>query len=280
MSILAAVVLALAVGITEIFPVSGTGHLFLLAKLMGVSSAGTEFQSFRAVLCFGAAFGGILFYHTQLGDMIRENLVLLGLARPSHRRGEPFGRRLGLLVLASALPMLPALLLNDIRQRLEQDAGALTFIALLLCISGILLFFAARGAREKRTIHEMTISDAMFAGLAQVLTVFPGLSRAGFTASVLLSRGLTGPAAAEFSGLMGVPVLLGAGVVQLLAARAGEGSFAAAPYLILGFALSALSAFFTLRFYTELMARRRPTGFAYWSWGAGILALILFLISA
>lgn len=280
MSILAAVLLALAAGITEVFPVSGTGHLFLLSKLLGVSTAGTVFQSFRAMLYFGVAFGGILFYHTQLGDMLRENLVLLGLARPSRRRGEPFGRRLGLLVLAAGVPMLPALLLNGIRGRMEQDAGALAFIALLLCISGALLYFAVRGARGKRSIHEMTLADALRVGLAQVLSVFPGLSRSGFAVSVLMSRGLDGAAAAEFTGLVGVPVFFGAGVVQLLAAKAGEGSFAAAPYLILGFALSALSAFFSLRFFTDLMARRRPTGFAYWSWGAGILALILFLISA
>ena len=58
------------------------------------------------------------------------------------------------------------------------------------------------------------------------------------------------------------------------------GRFAAAPYMILGFSLSALTGFFAHRLFTELMARRRPTAFAYWSWGAGILALILFLISA
>ena len=281
MSILAAVVLALAAGITEILPVSGTGHLFLLAKLLGVSAGGTEFQSFRAMLYFGAAFGGILFYHTQLGDMLRENLVLLGLARPAtHRRGVPFGRRLGLLLMMAALPMLPALLLNGIRARLEQDAGALAFIALLFCISGAVLYFAARGARGKRSIHEMTLSDAVYTGLAQILSLFPGLSRTGFTVSVLLSRGMDCSAAAEFAGLLGVPVLLGAGLVQLAAAKAGEGSFAAAPYLILGFAISSLAAFFTLRVFTEHMSRRRPTGFAYWSWGAGILSLILFLISA
>ena len=96
----------------------------------------------------------------------------------------------------------------------------------------------------------------------------------------MLHRGLDGPAAAEFTGLLSVPVFLAAGVVQLISAGSAEGSFAAAPFLILGFSLSALAGFFTHRFFTDLMARRRPSGFAYWSWGAGILALILFLISA
>ena len=281
MTIFAAILLALAAGVTEIVPVSGSGHLFLLAKLLGVPASGTEFQSFRAMLYLGVAFGAILFYHTQLGDMIRENLVLMGLRRPTGRsRVEPFGRRLGQLLLLATGPMVPALLLNGLRLRMEQHPGALAFVSLLFCVSGTLLYLAARGQRGKRSIHEMTLPDAVGAGLCQIPTLFPGLSRAAFPMALMLQRGLDGAAAAEFCGLMGIPVFLSAGVIQLLYAGRGEGSFAAAPYMILGFALSALSCFFTLRFFTDEMARRRPTGFAYWSWGAGILALILFLISA
>jgi undecaprenyl-diphosphatase len=281
MTIFAAVVLAVAAGITEIFPVSGTGHLYILAKLLGVPSSGAEFQSLRGMLCLGVAFSGILFYHTQLGDILRENLVLLGLLRPSGRqRGEPFGKRLGQLLFAASLPMVPALLLNPLRRSLEGGDDALLVVSVLICLSGAILFLAARGARAKRTIHQMTLSDAVFTGLIQILSVFPGLSRSGLTVSVMLHRGLDGPAAAEFTGLLSVPVFLAAGVVQLISAGSAEGSFAAAPYLILGFSLSALTGFFTHRFFTDLMARRRPSGFAYWSWGAGILALILFLISA
>lgn len=281
MTILAAVLLALAAGVTEIFPVSGSGHLYILAELLGVPVSGAVFQSFRAMLCLGVSFSGVLFYRTQLFDMVRENLVLLGLLRPGLRqRGEPFGRRLGQLLLLAFLPMLPALLLNSLRQRLEQGDFALAGIGLLLCVSGAVLYFAARGARGKRSIHQMTLSDALAAGLVQILSVFPGLSRVGLTAAVLLSRGLDGPAVAEFTGLMGIPVFFGAGVTQLISA-AGRGTPMAGPaYLILGFALSAIAGFFALRFFTELMSRRRPTGFAFELWGAAILALILFLISA
>lgn len=281
MTILAAILLALAAGVTEILPVSGSGHLYLFAKLLGVPVSGAEFQSFRGMLYLGVSFGGILFYHTQLGDMIRENLVLMGLRRPTgRRRGEPFGRRLGMLLLLASLPMLPALLLNVLRLRMEEDAGVMVYIGILLALSGALLYFAVRGARGKRSIYEMALPDAACTGLAQALSVFPGFSRSGFTVSMLLHRGMDGPAAVEFSGLMGIPVFLAGGVVQLLCAGRGEGSFASTPLMILGFSLAALTAFFTLRFFTDFMAHRRPTVFAYWSWGAGILALILFLISA
>ncbi|MBR3077976.1 MAG: undecaprenyl-diphosphate phosphatase [Oscillospiraceae bacterium] len=281
MSIIAALILAAVVGITEILPVSGSGHLYLFAKLLGVPVSGRVFQSFRAMLCLGTAFGGILFYRTQLWDMLRENLVLLGLVRPAGRqRGEPFARRLGQLLFFATLPMIPALLLNGLRTRIEQGDGTLAFVCVLLCCSGAVLYFVSRGARGKRSIHQITLADALTAGAVQVLSVFPGLSRVALTLSALLGRGLDGPAAAEFAGLMGIPAFLGAGVVQLVTLPADGKAPASAPLLILAFALSALAGFFTLRFFTERMAERKPSGFAYWSWGAAILALILFLISA
>ena len=146
MTIFAAVVLALAVGITEIFPVSGTGHLYVLAKLLGVPASGAEFQSFRGMLYLGVAFSGILFYRAQLYDMAHENLVLLGLARPgSRQRGEPFGRRLGQLLMLATLPMLPALLLNGLRTEMEQGTHTLAIASGLFCLSGAVLYFASRG---------------------------------------------------------------------------------------------------------------------------------------
>lgn len=281
MSILAAILLALIAGITEVLPVSGTGHLFLFAKLFGISAAGAEFQTFRGVLYLGVSFGLLLYYRMQAADIVRENLILLGLLRPSvQHRAESFGRRLGMLLFFAALPMLPALLLNGLRTRLEQGSGALAAVSVLLCISGALLYFASRGARGKRSIHQATLSDAVYAGLFQIPTVLPGFSRSGFTLAAFLSRGMEGTAAAELSGLMGVPVFLGAGLVQLIYAASLEGGSPGTAYLFLGFALATLSAFFTIRIFTEWMSRHKPVGFAYWSWGAGILSLILFLLSA
>ena len=233
------------------------------------------------MLCFGVAFSGVLFYRIQLYDMVRENLVLLGLMRPlGHQRGEPFGRRLGLLLLLASLPMAPALLLNGLRLRIEQGDHTLAWVSLLLCLSAAILYFTARGARGKRSIQQMNLTDALAAGLIQMFSLFPGLSRVGLTVSILLARGLDGSAAAEFTGLMSIPVFLGAGIVQMVSAAGSGEALAALPFLNLAFALSALTGFFTLRVFTDLMARRRPTGFAYESWGAAILALILFLLSA
>ena len=98
--------------------------------------------------------------------------------------------------------------------------------------------------------------------------------------TALLSQGIDGPAAMEFSGLMGVPVFAAAGVINLISASGYEGAPCDATFMVLGFALSALAAFFTIRFLTEWISCHRLTCFAYWTWGAAILTVSLFLISA
>lgn len=281
MTFFAAIVFALLAGITEILPMSGTGLLIVSAKVFGVPTSGAAFQSFRGILYLGVAFGALLYYHTQIWDIVRERLVLLGIARPvGRKRTVPFGRRLWSLLLCATLPMIPALLLNGLRTRIEQGALYLVWISLFFCISGTVLFFLTRGARGGRGIHQTDLSDVVSAGLFQVFSILPGASRAGLTMTALLSQGIDGPAAMEFSGLMGVPVFAAAGVINLISASGYEGAPCDATFMVLGFALSALAAFFTIRILTEWISCHRLTCFAYWTWGAAILTMSLFLISA
>ena len=281
MTFFTAIVFALLAGIAEILPISGTGLLIVLAKLFGVPTSGAAFQSFRGILYLGVAFGAVLYYHTQIGDIVRERLVLLGIARPvGRKRTVPFGRRLWSLLLFATLPMVPALLLNGLRIRIEQGGLYLAWISLFFCISGTVLFFLTRGARGGRGIHQTDLSDVVSAGVFQVFSILPGASRAGLTLTALLSQGIDGPAAMEFSGLMGIPVFTAAGVMNLISASDFEGAPCETTFLVLGFALAALAAFFTIRILSEWISRHRLTCFAYWTWGAAILSMSLFLISA
>lgn len=281
MTWLGTILLAVAVGAAEIFPVSGSGHFYILEKLLGLELSAADRTACLAVLNGGAALALLIFYHRRAGEMLVHALVGLGLIRPAARRRAPSlpRRQLQLLLLAS-LPMLGALLLRRPRLFVENHEAALAFVCLFEAVSGALIYFAGRGARGKRDLRQMTASDGLALGCAQILSVFPGLSRSGTVLSTAFLRGMSYPTAVEQVGLMGIPVYLIAAIYRWFTAKSLGTVTVTAAQSFVGLAISALAGLFALRTLTEHAAYRKPTGFAYWCWGAALIAGILFLIAA
>lgn len=280
MSWLSAIFLAFLAGVTEILPVSGTGHLYLFEKLLGLSSSSADLRAFRGMLYLGTALALTLFYRDTVRSMLREFFVLIGAFRPAGRhRGVLFPRRLQMLLLIASIPMLAGLLLTGLLDRIDRGDYTLLIVSVFLVLNGAILFFAGRGTRGKKSLPDATLSDAMILGAAQVLSVFPGLSRSGLTMSAGLARGLDGGSAFALSGLMGIPVFLFSGLRQLIVSGGEERSLSI--WLMLaGFFMTTAVGLVTLRVVSDQLSRRRPTGLAFWCWGAGILSFIVFLVSA
>lgn len=280
MSWLSAIFLALIAGVTEILPVSGTGHLYLFEKILGLSSSSADLRAFRGMLYLGAAMALILYYRGAVLAMLREFFVVIGASRPVRRqRGVPFFRRLQFLMLIASVPMLAGLFLTGLLDRIDRGDYTLIFVSVFLFLNGALLFFAGSSAKGKRDLTQATLSDALCLGAAQILSVFPGLSRSGLTLSAGLTRGMDGGSAMELSGLMGIPVFLFSGIRQLIVTGGAERTLSV--WLMLaGFFMTAAVGLVTLRIVSDKLSHRRPTGFAFWSWGAGILSFIVFLLSA
>ena len=276
-----ALLLAAVAGITEILPVSGTGHLYIVEKALGLELSAADFTAYRGALHLGIAAALLLFYHRQAGQMLRELLVLFGVLRPTSRqRGVPFPRRLFLLLVLSSLPMFAGLALNRFRLQIEGHDLLLIFVGGFLLLSGVLLYFTGRSARETKALQDVTLGDGLLAGLFQIPSVFPGLSRTGLLLSAGLLRGLRYEAAVEFAGLLGIPAFLASGLWQRVeAGKLGEVTVTSSQCFA-GAAAAAIIALFTLRFFRERAEYRKPTGFAYWCWGAGLLSVILFLFAA
>ena len=281
MNWLTALLLAAVAGITDVLPVSGTAHLLILEKLLGLQLSQAAFLTYRSMVHLGLALALLLFYHRRVWEMLRTIPWALGARTTARRRkAMRFGRRLLMLQLLSALPMVFALFLDGLRLRLEANYYLPVYLCVFCCLNGILLYFSGRGALERRELQEASLEDSLLVGLAQVPTVLPGLSRSGFSTSIALLQGFRWSAAVEYTGLMGIPTFLAAGLVERVrAAKAGAAGLPGS--LQLGIlAMTALTALLTLRILTEQAAPRRPTGLAFWCWGIGIFSLSLFLIAA
>lgn len=279
MTVFGAILLALAAGMTEIFPVSGTGHFYMIERVLGLSLTQADRSCFQGMLYFGVTLALLLFYRHSLFSMLRELPGMLQGRRPDRRNQEAsFARRKLLLWMLSSLPMLAGLLLRGWKTKLETGEHILLLVSLLLAGNGLLLYFFGRGAREQLGIRQMTLPPALVLGLAQIPSVLPGLSRMGLVLSAALAMGFDCGEAVEYAGLMGIPVFLGAGLLSCLGSGTESVTIPTALCLATVF-ITTLSALMTLHLLTKQMKTRKPTGFAYWCWGAAILSLVLFLIS-
>ena len=210
-----AIVLGVVQGLTEFLPISSSAHLILVPWLFGWRPFGLAFD---IALHMGTLTAVIVYFFSDLWGMfigvLRSWRRLLRLQAPT----DPHGR-LGLYIVAGSIPaaVVGLLISNTIDDRFHAgdiSNRAIALIAVLLLGFGLLLGWADRRARRpgQREIEQVGLADALFVGCAQVLALMPGVSRSGSTITASLLRGMSRRTAARFSFLLGVPVILGAGL--------------------------------------------------------------------
>ena len=251
---LIAALLGLLQGVTEWLPLSS----------QGVVAAAHSFVSGRP-LDEAVAYALWLHLGTVVSVLVvfrRELLEVLGslIARPCSPT--PLMTFLVVSTVVSAAVGVPLLLLLSELSRLGGGA-AMGLIGLLMLVTGVVQF--RRKVSGNRVRDDVTIPDALVAGVAQGLAVLPGLSRSGLTVAVLLARRLDQKEALVLSFLMSVPVSLGAGLYAGLDRRLiGSGEAAVAV------AVAAVAGFFTIGL---LLAAAQRTGFAKFVIAAGAAVL-------
>ena len=121
----------------------------------------------------------------------------------------------------------------------------------------------------------MTLSDALVIGLAQMIAVVPGLSRSGTTISAGMLRGFD----LKFSFFLSIPAVLGANLLSLVKAISAGINWAEVPMYLCGVAAALVSGYLAIFALNRIAQRGKFGGFCYYCWGAGLLTLILSLIS-
>ncbi|MBN6188942.1 undecaprenyl-diphosphate phosphatase [Aneurinibacillus sp. BA2021] len=225
--IISAIILGIVEGLTEFLPVSSTGHLILTGHLLRFE--GEAATTFKIVIQLGAVIAVLLLYWKRYMDILK-GLLTFNFSAP-HR----------LNAIHMILAMLPALLVyllckDGIKHYLFGPAPVL----IGLIIGGILMIVAARVKRNVTAEHtdDITYRQALGIGLFQCLALWPGFSRSGSTISGGLLLGTSQKAAADFTFLISVPVMLGATVLDMYDSR----KFLTADDLVL-FAIGFTSAF-------------------------------------
>jgi undecaprenyl-diphosphatase len=199
-SILHAIILGITQGLSEYLPISSSGHLVLVPWLFGWDDfAGNESleKTFDVALHLGTLVGAVAYFRH---DIVR--LTRAAFTRPKSKDG-----RLGWLIVVSAIPA--AVIGGLFADTIEENTDQIWLIAVMIIV-GALLLALADGTRGKRTIDEVSLSDALAMGFGQAIALQPGVSRSGVTITVGRFVGLSRDGAARFAFLMSLPITTGA----------------------------------------------------------------------
>lgn len=272
MSVLQALLLGIVQGATEFLPVSSSAHLVLVPWLLGWQFEARPAFLFDVLVQLGTLLAVILYFARDLWRL----LAAMGKAILQGRPWDNADARLGWLVLAATAPAaLAGVLAKDwIEATFHQPALAAAF----LFATAALLLVAERRGRDRTSLVSLTLPDVLWIGLAQVLSLFPGISRSGATIAGGRLRGLPRPDAARFAFWMAVPVMIGAGLVASLDLASLPTAGAWAAPLFVGFLAAAASGYLAIHWLLRYLAHRRLTPFAVYCACLALAALAFGLL--
>lgn len=262
---IAAIILGLVEGLTEFIPVSSTGHLLLAKAAMNLPDE--PWDTFIVMIQLGAILAVVAVYFQRLWK------VLIGLPGK-----DPAARRFALSVLLAFLPSaaLGVLFHDFIKDVLFNP----TIVCVSLIVGGVALIALERWAPAARTADSMRFSwkTSLGIGLAQCLSLVPGVSRSGATIVGGLLLGVEKKAAAEFSFFLAIPTMVGAFALDFWESR-DLLSNDVLGIIAIGFVVSFVSGLFVVRTLVDFVGRYGFAPFAFWRiWvgGIGLLAMWLY----
>lgn len=266
-----AVTLGLVEGATEFIPVSSTGHLILVGHWLGF--VGARAAVFEIVIQLGAILAVVWQYPWQYREMLAGRLRDLVL--PDRPGADPAGARR--LVLALTVAFLPAAVVGFLTHRwITAHLFTPATVAWALVGGGVLMWAVESRRRRPRveTVSGLPLGTAFRIGLAQVASLLPGVSRSAATIMGALVLGVARPAAAEFSFLLAIPVMVAATALGLFS-DVGLLRAADVPVFVAGFVTAFVSALFAIRFLLRFVGRHDFRGFALYRIVVGVVILVV-----
>lgn len=284
--------LALLQGVTELFPISSLGHtvifpgLFGWGNLVGGTACGGKscFLPLIVALHLGTSIALLIYFWR---DWLQVGVTMVSTVKVGRvRRGTD--EWISWLIIIGCIPAgLLGVILKD---KLEGLFSSPVLVAAVLILNGSFLFLGEalrRRAEMKlttlspqdravyfRPLKSLTWKEALIVGSAQALALIPGFSRSGMTIISGLGVRLTHEDSARYSFLLGTPIIFAAALLEV-PALLHQKQF---PYLEIvgGMVLSGIAAFLSTKFLMKYFEKGRLDPFAYYCWGFGLLAIILF----
>lgn len=240
-----AAVLAIIQGLAEFLPISSSGHLVLVPRLLGWQDQGLAFD---VAVHVGTLLAVVLYFRKDFVPLVGGLFRFLGGARDDRYGRMAFNLGVGTIPVG-----LAGLLFSDF---IEANLRSPFIVAFQLALFGVVLYLVDRFGRRNRHETDLSIGQALMIGIGQALALVPGTSRSGITMTVALALGLTREAAARFAFLLSVPGISLAGGYEGFKLLRGEGgAHPALGEMLIGMVVSAVVGYVCIAFFLRFIAR-------------------------
>ena len=258
------VILAVIQGITEFLPVSSSGHLILLPKLLSIDDQGLALD---VAVHVGTLVAVLVYFRSDTVRIMRgARSVLSGVY-------DTADARLTLLLAISTVPVIVAGFILKVTG-LSEALRSVGVIGWTMLLFGLLLYWADQTGDTQKTEDDWSLRDATIMGLSQALALIPGTSRSGITITASRFLGYNRFDGARIAMLMSIPTIIASGALLSLDVIS-EGQWDIAGDALVGALLAFFSAYLALSFMMRLLARISFTPYVIYRVILGIILLAI-----
>jgi undecaprenyl-diphosphatase len=271
LELLQAILLGIVQGLTEFLPVSSSGHLLLGQYFLGLDPDRFGLP-FDVALHMGTLVAVVSFFWR---DLLR--MAFAFFRSFSHRdlANDP-DQRMAYLIIASTVPAaLIGFLFEGFFEQTVRSPWVVVFNFVLI---GVLFIVGEVVGTRTRRASKLGFGEAVGIGFAQAAALVPGVSRSGATITLGLFLGLRREEAARFSFLMSVPIIAGAGGLELGEVISDGMDAAQSLLFVVGFLTSAAVGYVTIRFLLNYLTNHSLRAFAFYRFGVAAVVAVLLLL--
>ena len=272
MDILHAILLGIVEGLTEFLPVSSTGHLTIVEKILGYQIEAPGITAFTAVVQIGSIAAAVIYFWK---DIVR---IATAWCRGvlDEKARDSLDYCMGWYVIIGSIPVAIAGLL--LKHQIETVFRGLWVVAAGLIIWSAVMYVADRYGKEQRGEKDITWRDALIIGVVQCFALVPGVSRSGATIAAGLFRHIDRVTATRLSFFLGIPALVAAGGLEAVTQVSHISSSVGWGAMIAGVVAAFIVGYFSISWLLKFISHHTFTPFVIYR--VGLALLITALLSS
>ncbi len=263
MSIIEAIILGIVQGLTEFIPVSSSGHLVITQSLL----MGKADHLFIQALDFGTLLALLIYFSPKLVDLFKRVFF-------------EHDYRLARNIVITCIPAgLLGLILADFIQKSQVLLNPLT-VAIMLALVGVLMVIVDKLPKKsaKETGTDLSPRRALVVGLAQAFALIPGVSRSGSTIIASRIMGLGPKAAAEYSFMVSIPIMVGLIGKLLLKSSDRTYIFEHLGMILIANVAAFIAAILAIHFLLKYLSRHGLALFGWYRIGLAAVVISVLLV--